>query len=293
MKELITDILLPLSLFAIMFAIGLSVNWCEFLQVFKHKKALVLGASLQILALPLLAFLAIYLFGLKTEYAVAFMIIAASPGGATSNGITFLFSGVVTLSIALTFISSMLMPLTTPLITKWSLSYFMADSKAYDFPLFKTMAQLFVLSVIPILIGNFLQMLAPKKIVKIQAKAKKYTGLFFIGVLLLLLATNYNLLGKIVNQLGVYLLAMAILALAMGFFSAKSLRLTPNYRLTLAIEIGLQNAGVGIIITSFVLTNETMTMILVTYGILMQIPILLFAYFYERYALKTNYLNAK
>lgn len=293
MQDFITDILLPLSLFLIMFSIGLSVHWREFLQVFKHKKALTLGAGLQILGLPLLALLCIYLFGLKAEYAVAFMLIAASPGGATSNGITFLFSGVVTLSIALTFISSMLMPLTTPLITKWSLSYFIADGKAYDFPLFKTMAQLFILSVVPIVVGNFLQMLAPKKIAKIQAKAKKYTGLFFIGVLLLLVATNYNLLGKIVNKLGFYLLAMAVLALAMGFFSAKALNLTPNYRLTLAIEIGLQNAGVGIIITSLVLANETMTMILVTYGILMQIPILLFAYFYESYSSKADYLNAK
>lgn len=285
MSEFITNKLLPLSLFAIMFSIGLSVHWREFLQIRSDKKALIVGASLQIIGLPLLALLLIYIFGLKTEYAVALMIIACSPGGATSNGITFLFSGVVTLSIALTLISSSLMPLTTPLITQWSLNYFMADDKIYDFPLLKTVLQLFVLSVVPILIGNILQTLAPVKIKQIQSQAKKYTGLFFLGVLILLIISNYALLGKIVSQLGFYLLIMAILALAMGFFGAKFVGLDKKHRLTLAIEVGLQNAGVGMIITALVLNNQTMTMILVTYGILMQIPVLLFAFLYKRYKL--------
>lgn len=285
MNDLITNKLLPLSLFAIMFSIGLSVHWREFLQVFKNKKALFLGSILQIIGLPLLALGLIYGFGLKAEYAVAFMIIAASPGGATSNGITFLFSGVVTLSIALTLISSMLMPLTTPLITQWSLSNFLTDSKVYDFPLLKTVVQLFVLSVVPIIVGNIIQMLAPAKIQTIQAKVKKYAGFFFLAVLIAMTIMNYKLLSEILTQLGFFLLIMAILALGIGFFGAKLAGLDQKHRLTLAIEVGLQNAGVGMIITGVVLNNPTMTMILVTYGILMQIPVLLFAFLYKKHFL--------
>lgn len=285
MNDLITNKLLPLSLFVIMFSIGLSVHWREFLQVFKNKKALFLGSILQIIGLPLLALGLIFVFGLKAEYAVAFMIIAASPGGATSNGITFLFSGVVTLSIALTLISSMLMPLTTPLITQWSLSNFLTDSKVYDFPLLKTVVQLFVLSVVPIIVGNIIQMLAPAKIQTIQAKVKKYAGFFFLAVLIAMTIMNYKLLSEILTQIGFFLLIMAILALGIGFFGAKLAGLDQKHRLTLAIEVGLQNAGVGMIITGVVLNNPTMTMILVTYGILMQIPVLLFAFLYKKHFL--------
>lgn len=287
MAEFITNKLLPISLFVIMLSIGLSVHWREFLSMLQDKKALLLGSSLQIIGLPLLALFLIYAFGLKTEYAVALMIIACSPGGATSNGITFLFSGVVTLSIALTLISSFLMPITTPLITGWSLNHFLADSNSYEFPLLKTVLQLFVISVVPIIVGNLFQSFAPEKTKAIQGRAKKYAGLFFIGVLVLLIIVNYKLLGKIVTNLGFYLLIMAILALAMGFFGAKLAGLKEEYRLTLAIEVGLQNAGVGMVITGFVLNNATMTMILVTYGILMQIPVLLFAWLYNRYSLQS------
>lgn len=278
---MITNVLLPLSLFAIMFSIGLSVHWREFGQVFEAKTALVAGAVLQIIGLPLLALLLIYTFNLQAEYALALMIIACCPGGATSNGITFLFSGVVTLSIALTLISSLLMPITTPLITQWSLNHFLGDTTAYQFPLLKTVMQLLVLSVVPIIFGNLLRLFFPLTIQAFEKQVKRYAGAFFIAVLLLLIVSNYNLLGKIISQLGIYLLIMALLALAMGFFGATALRLNPAYRLTLAIEVGLQNAGVGMIITSVVLGNPTLTMILVTYGILMQIPVLLFAWCYQ------------
>ena len=285
MLQVLLQTLLPLSLFIIMLSIGLSVAWRDFLRAFTEFRPLLLGTSLQIIGLPLLALLIITLSGLQGAPALALMIIACCPGGATSNGITFVFGGVVTLSVALTLISSLLAPLTAPLVTQWSLHHFAALDGDYVFPLGRTVLQLLVISVLPIILGNLAQHWWPRWSRAWAPHIKRYASLLFLGVLLLMIASNYRLLGSIVTELGAVMLVMVAVAMAMGFCGARALGLGSAWRLTLAIEIGLQNAGVGLIITEVVLRDSHLSMMLVTYGILMQVPVLAFSAWYRRHAI--------
>lgn len=284
MSQFITQTLLPISLAIIMLGIGLSVKLSDFTKLKHNTRSISGGFFLQIIGLPVLAFVLIRVFGIRQEYAVAMLLASACPGGVTSNALTFIFSGAVALSIVLTLLSSLVAPFTIPLITKFGIGHFISDTASHDFPLAGAVAKLFVLSIVPLLIGNIIQRAAPLWCEKNSNRFRKFSGWWFLLLIIAMIATNYTLLFNVVMHVGLVIFAIAIGAISLGFFGAKLLGLDPVYRLTLAIEVGVQNAGMGIIITGTVLHNETMTMILIAYGILMQVPILIFACLYSRTA---------
>lgn len=281
MSEFINHALLPISLAVIMLAIGLSVKWSDFVALKQQKMAIAGGFFLQIFALPLLAFLLIKLFGLSGEYAVAMMIVACCPGGVTSNALTFIFSGVVALSIVLTLLSSIIAPLSIPLITELSLAHFMGQQSGDSFALLPTVGKLFVLSIVPLVIGYWLARRYPTWGNKYHALIRRFSGGLFLLVIILMAVVNVTLLSKIIYQLGGFIIVMVCCAIALGYWGGALLGLNNKQRLTLSIEVGIQNAGMGLIITATVLDNSAMSMVLIAYGIVMQLPMLLFAFFHQ------------
>ncbi len=283
MAHFITQILLPISLAFIMLGIGLSIKLSDFFRLKHNKTAIAGGFFLQIVALPVLAFLLISLFDIKQEYAVALLLVAACPGGVTSNAITFIFSGAVALSVVLTLLSSIVSPFSIPLIAQWSLGHFISDTARHEFSLMGAVVKLFALSIVPILIGQFARRAVPAWCDRNSDRFRKFSGWWFLLLLLAMTATNHTLLFKVVSDIGWVVIVIAVAAIALGFFGARLMGLSSVYRLTLAIEVGIQNAGMGMIITGTVLHDQTMTMILIAYGILMQIPIFIFAFLYSRH----------
>ena len=202
--------------------------------------------------------------------------------GVTSNAITFIFSGAVALSVVLTLLSSVVSPFSIPLIAQWSLGHFISDTARHEFSLVGAVVKLFALSIVPILIGQIFQRVAPAWCDRNSNRFRKLSGWWFLLLLLAMTATNHTLLFKVVSDIGWVVIVIAVASIALGFFGARLMGLSAVYRLTLAIEVGIQNAGMGMIITGTVLHNQTMTMILIAYGILMQIPIFIFAFLYSR-----------
>lgn len=282
MSHFVNVVLLPLSLFIIMLGVGLSTKKSDFLQLNSQKLAIVGGFFLQVVGLPLLAFVLLKLFAVSDEYAVALMIVACCSGGVTSNAITYIFSGVVALSVVLTLLTSLIAPATLPLLTNWSLLHFTASESSHHFALLPTVTKLFVLSIVPIMIGNVVQWFAPQWCEDNSGGFRRFSGGLFIGVLLLMAWVNAALLIKVVAEVGVFIVVMVCCAIALGFYGAKLLQLNRPTQLTLAIEVGIQNAGMGLVITGTVLNNPTMSMTLIAYGIVMQIPLFIFATWYRQ-----------
>jgi len=119
--DILTKVILPLSLFLIMFGIGLSLRLSDFIGVFKAPKAIAVGLTGQMILLPAIAFALAIAFQLPPEIAVGLIIIALAPGGATSNMFTYLFRGDVSVSISLTALVSLITPFTIPLVTALSI----------------------------------------------------------------------------------------------------------------------------------------------------------------------------
>lgn len=282
MSQFINTALLPISLAIIMLGIGLSVKWSDFTALRHQKSAILGGFLLQIIALPILAFLLINVFDIRGEYAVAMMIVACCPGGVTSNALTFIFSGVVALSVILTLLSSLVAPLTIPLISDWSLGHYIGQYAQADFSLLATVAKLFVLSIVPIVLGNIIQRFAPHWCAKNSEVLRKLSGILFLTVILLMTAVNFSLLGKVIQHLGVFIMVMVCCAIALGYWGGLLFGANQQQRLTLAIEVGIQNAGMGLIITGTVLNNPTMSVALIAYGIVMQLPMIIFSMWIKR-----------
>lgn len=274
MSHFINTALLPISLAIIMLGIGLSIKPADFTALKQQKRAIAAGFFLQIFALPLLALLLIYAGGIRGEYAVAIMIIACCPGGVTSNALTFIFSGVVALSVVLTLLSSLVAPLTIPLITDWSLGHFIGESAKSEFSLLNNVGKLFALSIVPIVIGNIIRYFTPTLCDTYSDAFRRFSGLLFLSVIALMAVVNAPQLGAVITHLGAFIVLMVVCAIALGYWGGRLFGAHPQQRLTLAIEVGIQNAGMGLVITGAVLNQPTMSSVLITYGIVMQLPML-------------------
>ena len=114
--NIVTDIILPLALAFIMFALGLGLTGNDFLRVIKQPRDFFVGAFSQIILLPVVAFVLVKIWPIAPELAIGVMIIAAAPGGVTSNLLTSFAKGDVALSISLTAIISLLCVITIPFI---------------------------------------------------------------------------------------------------------------------------------------------------------------------------------
>lgn len=288
MTQWLMQIILPISLAFMMLGIGLSVKKQNFIDLKNNKKAILGGFLLQVVLMPLLVLLLILLFNIRAEYAVALMLLACCPGGVTSNAITFAFSGIVALSVVLTLLSSLISPFIIPTVTAWSLEHFMGEHVRQNFSLTTTIGKLFILSIVPILLGLLIQRFALLWCERHSQLFRKLSGWWFFVLIILMVIGHYQLLQNVIVQLGWFILLLAIATIVLGYSGAKILALSSAYRLTLAIEVGIQNAGVGLIITGTVLNNPTMTMILIAYGVLMQIPVFIFAFFYQRHMLNDH-----
>ena len=182
--SIVTDIFLPIALAFIMFALGLGLTGADFLRVLKQPKDFFVGAISQIILLPVIAFILVKLWPISPELAIGVMIIAAAPGGVTSNILTSFAKGDVALSISLTAIISLLSVITVPFIIVTSLGFLGSDIIAQNISL-KTMAiSMFLIVTVPVIIGIIFRRFASNVAIKFEPVAKKISIVLFIIVLL-------------------------------------------------------------------------------------------------------------
>ena len=181
---ILTDIILPLALAFIMFALGLGLSWNDFARVAKQPRDFFVGAFSQIIILPIVAFLLVKLWPISPELAIGVMIIAAAPGGATSNIITFFAKGDVALSISLTAIISLLCVITIPFIVLTSLSLLMGSNMTEEISLLDIASKMFLIVTIPVLLGMLFKKLFSSAASSFEPTAKKISAVLFVLVLL-------------------------------------------------------------------------------------------------------------
>ncbi len=267
---------LPVSLALIMLSMGMLLKLENFQTVARHPKALVLGLSSQMLLVPLVALLLLHLFKLPPLLAVGLLILSFSPGGATSNLFSYLAKGNVALSIALTAIASFITPFTIPFLTELALHMQMGENKEIIIPVALTMKRLFVVTIVPVVIGMGLRILKPSIADKVQPRIHHLSMLLFAIVIFSIIFQQWENMPTFLNQVGSITLVMVILTMLLGFYIAKLGGLSTRQTKTLSIEVGMQNGGIALLVTQGVLQNPTMSIVPVIYGLIMLIPVLVF-----------------
>ncbi len=253
---MIIDVLLPLSLLFIMFTLGLGLTTEDFIVIFKQPKAFKLGILNQMVVLPLISFLIIFLVKLENEMAVGIMILSCCPGGVTSNMITKLIKGDVALSISLTAIVSIISVITLPFIVGFSMEYFMG-SNTPSIDIINLGFTMFLITSLPVSIGIFVNS-KYKKIAKALIKiANRISTTLFVIIVIGALVSEWKTFINNINTLGSAIFLLAITMLLIGYYTAKFFNLEKRKCFTIAIESSIQNATVGITIGNLILIQSS------------------------------------
>ena len=280
---MIIDIFLPLSLIFIMFALGLGLTLNDFINLLHTPKAFFVGIMNQMFLLPLVAFIIISLMGITREIAVGMMILASCPGGVTSNIITKLAKGDTALSISYTAVISILTIVTLPMITGFSMKYFMGVD-APPLNLLSLGFTMFLITALPVGIGLSVRSKYKTFADSFETTATKISIILFIIIILGALASEWNTFINNLLKLGPAIILLMVVMITIGYKSSNWFKMNNRQAVTVAIESGIQNGTVGITIGNLIINPETGLSILSipsgVYGILMYFICLPFVFWY-------------
>ena len=280
---MIIDIFLPLSLIFIMFTLGLGLTLNDFRNLVHTPKVFFVGIINQMLLLPLVAFIIVLLMGITKEIAVGMMILASCPGGVTSNIITKLAKGDTALSISYTAVISILTIVSLPMITGFSMKYFMgADAPPLN--LLTLGFTMFLITALPVGIGLSVRSKYRTFADSFEAIATKISTILFIIIILGALVSEWNTFIDNLLKLGPAIIILMVVMITIGYKSSNWFKMNNRQAVTVAIESGIQNGTVGITIGNLIINPETGLSILSipsgVYGILMYFICLPFVFWY-------------
>ncbi len=267
-ESILTTVFLPLALAFIMVGMGLSLSTGDFKRIVKYPKAVLLGSVCQLVMLPLVGFGLVKLFGLQGALAVGMMVIAACPGGATSNLIAHLSRGDTALSISLTAVSSLATVLTIPLIVNFSIAYF-GEQGSVLLPVGRTIAQIFVITIIPVAIGMWVRQRKPALAHKADKPVRILSAVFLALIIAAAILKERDNLVAFFKLIGPATLALNVAMIALGYGLSRALRLGERQSVTIAIETGIQNGTLGIFVAATLLKSSSMTIPSAIYSLIM------------------------
>jgi BASS family bile acid:Na+ symporter len=267
--NILTEVFLPLTLAVIMLGMGLSLTLTDFKRIFIYPKAVTLGLINQLVILPLIAFSLAIFFDLNPGLAVGLMILAACPGGPTSNLISHLANGDTALSITLTAFSSLITVVTIPFIVNFSISYFIPGGEQPPLNILGTVISVLAITIIPVAIGMLIFKKSPQLARKMDRPFRIFSAVFFVVIILAAILKERENIVDYFSQIGPVALGLNVLTLAFGFFSAKALGLVAKQARTISIESGIQNGTLGITIAATLIGNSEMTIPSAVYSLIM------------------------
>ena len=267
--DILTQIVLPFSLFIIMLGMGLSLKISDFTRVLQVPKAMIIGITCQMILLPLIGLALVMAFSLPPELAVGFMILAFCPGGTTSNMFAYLARADVALSISLTAIISLITPFTIPLLTGLAMNLFMDNADQFAIPIGKTIIQLLVITVVPVTIGMILFKKLPEFATRMEKPVKIFSIVLLFLIIAAIVAKSWSSMAGFFAQTGLATLALNLVSMTAGYMIANKARLDKRQAATIGVEVGIQNGTMALLVTGTILGNATMAIPAVTYSLLM------------------------
>ena len=280
--NIVTDIILPLALAFIMFALGLGLTGADFLRVIKQPRDFFVGAFSQIILLPIVAFLIVKVWPIAPELAIGVMIIAAAPGGVTSNLLTAFAKGDVALSISLTAIISLLCVITIPFIILTSIELLGGSNLLQEFSLFDMLLNMFLIVTVPVLLGMLVKKLFSNFAIKFEIIARKLSIILFVLVLLGAIAAEKDNVLSYFAQAGLITLVLNIVMMIAAFYIAQLLATGSKQKKCITIECGLQNGTLAIFVATSIFGGGLYVIPAATYSLIMFATSLIFVYFIRK-----------
>ena len=276
--NIVTDVILPLALAFIMFALGLGLTGSDFSRVLKQPRDFFVGAFSQIIVLPIIAFIIIKLWPVSPELAIGVMIIAAAPGGVTSNLLTSFAKGDVALSISLTAIISLLCIFTIPFIILTSVKFLGQSNITENISLLSMSRDMFLIVTVPVILGMLLKRFVSGFASKFEPLAKKISAVLFVIVLLGAIMAEKENITYYFAEAGLITLVLNVIMMVLAYYIAQMLATGSAQKKCITIECGLQNGTLAIFVATSIFGGGIYVIPAATYSLIMFGTSLIFVY---------------
>ena len=275
--EVVTKIA-PIALALIMLALGLGLTGQDFLRVAKQPKDFLVGLICQLILLPIIAFLLLKIFNLPLEIALGVMIIAAAPGGVTSNVLTKFANGDVALSISLTAIISLISIISVPFIVFRSAELLGVGEISREISMIGISMKMFLVVTLPVLIGMLIRKFATNFVMSKSQLIERISVLLFVIVFAAIWVEEWENIMGYIKQAGLITLVLNIVMMFIGYYVAKFLASGVSQRKSISLECGLQNGTLAVFVASQLFTEITYLIPTATYAIVMFLTSIIYVF---------------
>jgi len=275
--EVVTT-LAPIALALIMLALGLGLSVDDFSRVLRQPKDFLVGLLCQLILLPIIAFILVKIYNPPLELALGVMIIAAAPGGVTSNVLTKFSNGDVALSISLTAIISLISIISVPLIIFQSADLLGVTGFNENISMVGIAMKMFLVVTVPVILGMLIRKFATNFIVsKTQMIQRISIGLFVI-VFLSIWVEEWDKVISFITRAGVITLTLNIVMMLVGFYVAKSLIKGMAQRKCISLECGLQNGTLAVFVATQLVDDIVYLVPTAAYALIMFVTSIIFVF---------------
>ena len=275
--EIVTKIA-PIALALIMLGLGLGLSTRDFLRVINNPKDFTVGIICQLILLPIVAYILLLILRLPVELALGLMIIAAAPGGVTSNVLTKFANGDVALSISLTAIGSLISIFSVPFIVFTSAKLLGVTDLSSDITMTGIALKMALVVTVPVILGMIIRRFAENFISTNINIVNRITGILFIVVFAAIWIEERENIISYLGQAGLAVLILNVVMMTLAFYIAKGFATGIPQRKCISLECGLQNGTLAVFVATQIFNDVAYMVPTAAYALIMYITGFIFIY---------------
>ncbi len=275
--EIVTKIA-PIALALIMLGLGLGLTIRDFLRVINNPKDFTVGILCQLILLPIIAYILVLILRLPVEIAVGLMIIAAAPGGVTSNVLTKFANGDVALSISLTAIVSLISIISVPFIVISSANLLGVTDISSEITMTGIALKMALVVTVPVILGMIIRGFAENFISSNINTINRITGILFIIVFAAIWIEERQNIFNYLAQAGLAVLILNVVMMILAFYIAKFFVTGISQRKCISLECGLQNGTLAVFVATQIFNDVAYMVPTAAYALIMYITGFVFIY---------------
>ena len=273
--EIVTKIA-PIALALIMLGLGLGLSTRDFLRVINNPKDFTVGIICQLILLPIVAYILLLILRLPVELALGLMIIAAAPGGVTSNVLTKFANGDVALSISLTAVGSLISIFSVPFIVFSSAKLLGVTDLSSDITMTGIALKMALVVTVPVILGMIIRRFAENFISSNINIVNRITGILFIVVFAAIWIEERENIISYLGQAGLAVLILNVVMMTLAFYIAKGFATGIPQRKCISLECGLQNGTLAVFVATQIFNDVAYMVPTAAYALIMYITCLLY-----------------
>ena len=275
--EIVTTIA-PIALAIIMLCLGASLTVSDFSRVIKNPKDFFIGFVCQLFVLPLVAYLLIIILKVPTEMALGVMLIAAAPGGVTSNVLTKFADGDVALSVSLTAFMSLLSIISVPFIIFTAIDLFEITYVTREISMIGISLKMFFVVTVPVIVGMIIRHLTGDLVIRNLKVIQRISIALFLVVFVAIYIEEWNNIVSFLARAGTIALILNVVMMIIGFYVAKFLASGSAQQRAISLECGLQNGTLAVFVGTQLFDNIVYMVPTAAYALIMMATSLIFVF---------------